>query len=423
MTVLLITPEYLSHYLPFAVLGREARRRGHRVVVATGPALRRRVVADGLEHVELRLGAGRNDGVAVAGLDDAFFAATRKGMAATVRYQVAEREHDMFWQPREVARQVERLLDDIAPEVVVVDQLAYGATIALRALERPFTGLLPSHPCQLPRPGDPDGFPVRYPLELAPGERELAGLRKYCAVRSARLTAASNHVLVELNPGARPLDDLVSTPGSAGTLVAYPPALDRASVRNGVELIGPLVRPEEPDAELIDALRRRRRDARRSVYVSLGTFLSAREDVLRSIADALRALDLEAIVSTGRADPACLGPVPRSWHVRATLPQVAALAACDAVVCHGGNNTVMEALAKGLPVLAGPMSSDQFVAAEDLRRAGVGDAFDPNRADGAAIARRLHALIDGSACARAAELARDLRARPGAVQACDLLRL
>ena len=39
------------------------------MIVATGPSLRERVLADGFEHVELRLGAGHNDGVNGAGED------------------------------------------------------------------------------------------------------------------------------------------------------------------------------------------------------------------------------------------------------------------------------------------------------------------------------------------------------------------
>jgi UDP:flavonoid glycosyltransferase YjiC (YdhE family) len=57
VTVLLVSPDFASHYAALGVLGAEARRREERVVVATGPALRPRVLADGFEHVELAAGA------------------------------------------------------------------------------------------------------------------------------------------------------------------------------------------------------------------------------------------------------------------------------------------------------------------------------------------------------------------------------
>ena len=117
-----------------------------------------------------------------------------------------------------------------------------------------------------------------------------------------------------------------------------------------------------------------------------------------------------------------LGPLPAVAGTSAPqLPQVAAIAACDAVICHGGNNTVMEALTAGVPVLAGPFSSDQFVAAEDLRRGGVGDAFAPNDAGEQELADRIARLLDGPARDRAAELGTRLRAHPGAARAWDLI--
>ena len=86
------------------------------------------------------------------------------------------------------------------------------------------------------------------------------------------------------------------------------------------------------------------------------------------------------MIASGVTPPDELGPLPEEWIVRPRLPQVAALRACDVVVCHGGNNTVMEALAAGLPVVALPFSTDQFAVAADVEAAGVGVALDPNRA-------------------------------------------
>ena len=72
----------------------------------------------------------------------------------------------------------------------------------------------------------------------------------------------------------------------------------------------------------------------------------------------------------------------------------------------------MEALSHGLPVLAGPMSSDQFVAAEDLRRAGVGDAFAPNDDTPPEIAGRIESLLTGPASQRARSLGQRLGTTP-----------
>ena len=59
MTTLLVSPDYASHYQGLAVLGRAGRARGQRIVVATGPMMRDRVLADGFEHAELESEIGR----------------------------------------------------------------------------------------------------------------------------------------------------------------------------------------------------------------------------------------------------------------------------------------------------------------------------------------------------------------------------
>lgn len=428
MTTLLLCPDYASHYFSLAALGRERARRGGRVVVATGPALRPRVIADGFEYAELVLGPGHNDGLARADAQPAgegehlraFFAATREGMAATLAFQVRARTHDMLYRPEAVAERLRAILAAVRPAHVIADQLSFGATLALRALEQPFASFLPSHPCQLPRTGDPDGFPLRFPRELAPPAAALDALRALCADATGRFTATYNATLARLNPAAAPVEAAVSAVAPLGTLVGYPHELAPQDARPGVRLVGSVVRAEAADAPLEQALGRRR-PGRPTVYVSLGTFLSAREDVLARIAAALRSLGADVIMSSGVAAVDELGPLPATWHVRPVLPQVAALAACDAVVCHGGNNTVMEALTAGVPVLAGPFSSDQFVAAEDLRRSAAGDAFDPNAADADEIAGRVATLLEGAPRERARALGERLRARPGAAAAWDAL--
>jgi UDP:flavonoid glycosyltransferase YjiC (YdhE family) len=82
---------------------------------------------------------------------------------------------------------------------------------------------------------------------------------------------------------------------------------------------------------------------------------------------------------------------------------------------------VTEALTAGLPVLAAPFSTDQFAGAEDLRRAGLGDALDPSTASAHDIAAQLASLLDGDAASRAAALGAELRRAPGARLAAEIV--
>lgn len=423
MIVLVVVPDYVSHWYPLSAVAEALQARGHRVVVATGPTLAPLVAADGHEHIELRLGSGSNAGVRPAGADaewNAFFAATREGMIATLRYQAERRRHDLLWEPQAVAEQLRRIVETVTPDTVLVDQLSFGATAALRGLRVPFLSFLPGHPCQLPAPGETFGYPELRPPGFAPPAAALQSLKTLCTDVASEFTAAYNAVTADLDPTATPLDDAFGAGGTLGTLVNYPGQIGGHAERlPDARFVGSCIRSEAPDG-LFERLVREHRERPRA-YVSLGSFLSARTDVLQRITDGLRTLGWNAVVATGATDAQALGTLPSSWVVREHHPQVAALEACDIVVCHGGNNTVTEALTAGLPVLAAPFSTDQFAGAEDLRRAGLGDAIDPVTTTADEIATALTALLAGDAARRAAALGAELRRVPGAFQAAAAL--
>ena len=157
------------------------------------------------------------------------------------------------------------------------------------------------------------------------------------------------------------------------------------------------------------------------VYVSFGTFLSARVDVMRRVLDALGDLDHIAAVSTGSTNVGDVGPCPDGWLVAPTLPQVALIGSVDAVVTHGGNGTVTESLTAGRPMVVLPFSTDQFETAADLERSGLGIPLDPNTATPADLARAITATLADPIRRRAEALAAELRARPGPELAVDRL--
>jgi UDP:flavonoid glycosyltransferase YjiC (YdhE family) len=424
---LLVSPDYASHYLPLSAIGQELRAQGAHVVVATGTALQARVIADGFEHRPLALGTGSNEGLirpedqspAEAEQLAAFFAATRQGAIATLRHQAERRLQDLLWEPAAVTQRLAEILDELDPDVVVSDQLAYGASLALRALERPYASLLPGHPTALPGPGEVFGLPPYFPAAIRVEPEELAAHRRLCLEVSNRFAAEFRRTLLGLNPRAVPPPDPFAAGSPWLTLISYPARL--AAHRPplaGARYIGSCVRsePVEPFLEAeIAALPWPR------VYVSLGSFMSERTDVLQRIAAAFRDERLSTIIASGVTEPERLAPHGVRQLVRPYLPQVGVLRSCDLVVCHGGNNTVTEALHAGVPLLLCPFSTDQFAGAADVRRAGLGDVFDPNLADPGEIARRAGAILRDSSVWRAAVLGRALRASPGAALAADFV--
>ncbi|MDA8359535.1 MAG: glycosyltransferase [Actinomycetota bacterium] len=105
------------------------------------------------------------------------------------------------------------------------------------------------------------------------------------------------------------------------------------------------------------------------LLVSLGT---VNEGVggrfFRVVVEALEDAEVRALLV---APSEVIGPLPEHLVVRAFVPQLSVLAHTDAVVSHGGQNTVSETLAHGLPMVLAPIRDDQPIIAEQAVRAGV----------------------------------------------------
>lgn len=388
MSLLVISPDFASHYSPMAVVAAAASEAGHRVVVATGPTLRPRVETDGFEWRMLPLGAGSNAGIAVRdpGLER-FIAATADGPIATMRRQALDRERDLLWEPERVAADVARLCDELEPEQVLVDQVSFASTLAMYATGRSFTTLVPGHPSQLPVGSERYGVPEIWPEQIQPDPEQLAELRALVDRVTTVFTDRWNSALEAVAPGRDPVADSFRVHGDRvlyNSIAELQEPSRTAALPPDHRFVGPLVRTEQLPTDLRHW--EDRSDDRQRVYVALGTFLSHRSDVLARITEALRHLGVRAAVAIGAAQIDLLGPIPDDWVVAPELPQVAMLRSADLVIHHGGNNSVQEALAAGVRQIVLPFSTDQFSNAADLERIGAAGVLAPNEATAADLA-------------------------------------
>lgn len=153
-----------------------------------------------------------------------------------------------------------------------------------------------------------------------------------------------------------------------------------------------------------------------TVYATLGTIFNAESgDLFARLLGGLRALPLNVVVTVGRGlDPAAFGPQPPHVRVERHLPQAQVLARCDLVVSHGGSGTVVDALAAGLPSVLLPLGADQLLNTARCEALGVGVALDPVRVTPQAIAAAVTRVLDDRAMVAAARrFAREIAALPG----------
>ena len=112
---------------------------------------------------------------------------------------------------------------------------------------------------------------------------------------------------------------------------------------------------------------------RRVVYVSLGTLFNADVAFYRMCFEASAGEDYQVILSTGPNVPLeALGPVPPNFIVASHVPQLAVLQRVQAVVTHGGMNSVSESLANGVPVVVIPQMGEQAIVGRRVAHLGVG---------------------------------------------------
>ncbi|HSK28124.1 MAG TPA: glycosyltransferase [Jiangellales bacterium] len=421
MTLLVISPDYASHVLPLATLATAWRRAGDRVVFATGPATHSVVTAFGYERCDLSLGRGSNPGVIRVeqqqpGEDEAlrgFFEATRRGMVETLRYQADARGSDLLWEPVARAGEVLRIVDRVRPDHVLVDHLAFSARLGLTTAGVPHGDVVLGHPTALPVGAEVYGYPVSWPAAFRPEPDALAALHERCRAVRDEFTDRWNAAAAALG-SAETVPDAFAAHGDA-VLLNYPALLHdparTAMLPFGHTFLGSAVRDEKAPADVRRWLDVDSRDP--VVYVSLGSFLSARGDVLARLVEALRPLPVRVALAAGSTDPGSLGDVPPTWLLREHLPQVAVLRRAAVAVTHGGNNSVTEALACGVPMVLLPFSTDQFAGAAAVERSGLGEALDPNAAGPAELRGAVGRVLTGDGRLAAQALAGMLRAHPG----------
>ncbi len=416
MRLLVVSPDYASHAVPLIQLATAWRDTTGEVVFATGEATRSLVECAGLEWIELRLGKGHNAGVIEVGQqpvgeDDhlrAFFDATRSGPVATLLYQADARRHDLLHDPDRVLDRLSEIVNRVKPDRIVVDHVAFGARLALDALGvEPATVVL-GHPSALPATGEVYGLPPEWPVSMRPSQADLDMVAERCRQSVDDLRSAANEMIGRRVPQRLAVGDMTSMPG-VPTIYSYPEALhhpDRCLPADHV-FIGSLTRTGTVGDLHVPS------GSGPRVTVALGSFLSARDDVLAAAVLAAHAGGWRLALAHGSTPVERLGPLPEGAVVARHLPQVALLEHTDVFINHGGNGSVTEAATLGVPMVVLPFSTDQFAGAAAIERAGLGRAMAPNGLDVDSLVSAVDEVLRSDALKRAETVARSIAGHGG----------
>jgi UDP:flavonoid glycosyltransferase YjiC (YdhE family) len=139
------------------------------------------------------------------------------------------------------------------------------------------------------------------------------------------------------------------------------------------------------------------------VYLTMGTYYARLPLVMERLVEGAAGVAAQVVVTVGAArDPAELHPLPPNVRVERYVPQSQLIPHCAAVVCQGGLNAMMAALAHGVPVGCLPVTWGEplgFNAAERCAQLGAGLLYPIGDADGGAVfgdldPARVHSMIE-----------------------------
>ncbi|MDT0461075.1 glycosyltransferase [Streptomyces sp. DSM 41527] len=394
--MLFVVPPLAGHVNPTIAVAAELTARGHRVAW-TGPAA---ALAALLPAGSLVYPAGdRSGGDGIDVLHGRW--RDLRGIAA-LRFLWAD---VLLPLARAMLPGVHAAVEDFAPDVLVADQQALAGPLVARRHGLPWvTSATTTAEFTRPFAGVPKV-----------GEwvaQRIAALLAECGAPSGWDPRFSPHLVLVFSTPA-----LLGDGGRGGDEAGGPPAAEAHSSAPAAGQAGTASRPagrrypahyafvgpafgSRPSPG--DFPWHRLDPGRARVLVSLGTL--NREAGARFYPAVLRAADALAdraqLILAAPADLA--GSVPHHVVHQEYVPQLALLPHLDAVLCHGGHNTVCEALAYGLPLVVAPVRDDQPIVAGQVTGAGAGVRVRFGRARADELHQALAAVLDDPAHRRAA---------------------
>jgi len=160
------------------------------------------------------------------------------------------------------------------------------------------------------------------------------------------------------------------------------------------------------------------------VYVSMGTLQNGVTETFRAIAASARKLkNLQFVLAIGnQITPEQIGETASNVLTVAYAPQIELLKRSSLCITHAGLNTVLEALASGVPLLAIPITNDQPGVAARIAHKKVGLVISQDNLSSSDLPAQItHAVEDSTLRANAGKLSGSICKTDGLAMAAALI--
>jgi MGT family glycosyltransferase len=390
------------------------RRRGHRVVFVVEESFAGGLIAKGFEERLVRLAPAPD----IPEQPGQFWKDFIRDTAPAFRAGTQEQLGTFIlptWQAlidgaRYVDERLEQIFGELAPDAIVQDNVC--AFPAIPASGRPWVRIVSCNPLELRDPALPPTF-SGLPLDDHTG---WEAFRAEYTRQVGELQASFSDFCVERGAPALPSVDMIHESPWLN-LYLFPRELDYPrSVALGrtwrnlecsVRATDEPWQPPDPDG-------------RQLIYLSLGSLGSADVELMRELVRLLADTPHRYVVSRGpRHDEYELAD---NMIGAEFLPQTSVLPHVDAVITHGGNNTVTECMWFGKPMLVLPIFWDQHDNARRVEATGHGIHLPTYSLTSEQLTTAVDRLLtDGALRHRVAAAGERLRRRPGTTAAADLI--
>jgi len=402
-------------------IGQVLQRRGHRVAFIVEESFAGRLEAQGFEERLMRLGPAPETEEAPG----QFWIDFIRDTAPIFRKPTIEQLGEFIqptWQAlidgaKYVDGRLREIIDELAPDAIVEDNVV--GFPALPASGLPWIRIASCNPAELKDPLIPP-FSSGYPAADRSGWQ--AFLQE---VERTHRDMWDDFDAFSREHGAPPLewrdvgpDFIWESPWL--NLYLYPSAADYRRERQLAPTwhrLESCVRASDAEWPVPHGLRA---DGGGLVYLSLGSLGSADVELMQRLVDVMGRTRHGVIVSKGPlADQIRLHD---NMVGEGVLPQPAILPQVDAVITHGGNNTVTECFHNGKPMVVLPLFWDQVDNAQRLDETGFGVRLSTYGFEDAELTGAVDRLLANTALRdRMAVDARRLQMNPGTVRAAELI--
>ena len=240
-----------------------------------------------------------------------------------------------------------RMIDEIKPDVVVSDSVAFWGKLAAMKHGLPYVSSTTTFAF--------NKYSAKYMQESA-----------WDIAKMLMAMPRINKHLKRLRDKGYPVKsllDIVQNDNDTNTIVYtskfFQPRSDTFSDR--YHFIGPSIRPVTEPIE---------KTADKTVYISMGTVNQNRE-FYRNCVNALAATDWQVIISMG-TNTDHFEDLPENIQVYESVDQMAVLSIADAFITHCGMNSASEGLYFGVPLVLFPQTPEQDSVAKRTEELGAG---------------------------------------------------